>query len=173
VCILTHDFLLTSISSIAKYTEGYIHLERCSPSMPEPNPATPVHEQFKVLESPRSYYQNVADSITPARAPRLSNPRSANSNADGLSTSPPGLRKASTMYASNTASGHDPHISGHEPRAFPGIAFQRERRMSRRMSTSGSDGTAPDLSSGQSLEPGLAKFAVQEDARMEQLANED
>jgi hypothetical protein len=37
-----------------------------------------------------------------------------------------------------------------------------------RMSTSGSDGTAPDLSSSQNLDPGLAKRVVREDAKMEQ-----
>ena len=153
-------------SSIAKYTEDYVHLERCSPSMPEPVPGTPVHETFRSLESPRSYYQNVADSITPAQNARGPNSKSSNS-IEALSSSPPRLRKASTIYNANRATGHDPHISGHEPRAFPGIAHQRERRRSLRMSTSGSDGTAPDLSSSQNLEPGLAKLAVREDTRME------
>ncbi len=72
------------------------------------------------------------------------------------------------MYSSNSTASHDPHISAQEPRAFPGIAHQRERRRSLRMSTSGSDGTAPDLSSSQNLDPGLAKLAVREDTRLEQ-----
>lgn len=159
--------------SIAKYTDGYIHLERCSPSMPEPEPGTPVHEHFKAMESPKSYYQNVADSITPAQAARAPNSKPGNI-VEQLSSSPPRLRKASTMYTNGDASNHDPHISGHEPRAFPGIAHHRERRRSLRMSTSGSDGTAPDLSSSQSLDPGLAKLAVREDTRLEQeMENED
>jgi hypothetical protein len=46
------------------------------------------------------------------------------------------------MFAGQGGSGqgHDPHISGHEPRQFPGIAHQRERRKSLRASVSGSDG---------------------------------
>ena len=70
--------------------------------------------------------------------------------------------------AIQAAGSHDPHLSGHEPRVFPGVAHMRERRRSLRMSTSGSDGTVPDLSSSQNLDPGLAKLAVREDTKMEQ-----
>jgi hypothetical protein len=157
--------VLIHMSSIAKYTEGYIHLERCSPSMPEPEPGTPVSEQFKPMESPRTYYQNVADSIAPGQTART-NPRSLSNSVEAMSSSPPRIRKASTIAVHPGV--HDPHISAHEPRAFPGIAHQRERRRSLRISTSGSDGTAPDLSSNQNLDPGLAKLTVREDTKLEQ-----
>jgi hypothetical protein len=124
--------------------------------MPEPNPNTPVHEQFKALESPRSYYQNVADSITPAQTGRMRTTTSSNSinlsNADKnevLSSSPPRLRKSSTMFGQGGGQGHDPHISGHEPRQFPGIAHQRERRKSLRASISGSEGVPEGLGLGE------------------------
>ena len=129
-------------------------------------------EQFKSLESPRSYYQNVADSIVPGQTGRVLNSKSSRS-FESLSSSPPRLRKASTIYSPNPATVHDPHISAHEPRVFPGIAFQRERRRSLRMSASGSDGTGPDMSSSQNLEPGLAKLTVREDSRLEQELEDD
>jgi hypothetical protein len=120
-----------------------------------------MSEIYKVLESPKQYYATVADSIVPAqqaRVPGNTGSTKMSSNAmEPLSSSPPRLRKASTMAHTST-SPNDPHISGHEPRFFPGIAHQRERRRSLRKSISGSEGTAPDLSSSQILEPGLAKL---------------
>lgn len=124
-----------------------------------------MEQVYKVLESPKQYYATVADSIPPAQQARLPN---ANANAssninklsnsvESLSSSPPRLRKASTQIQAISGP-HDTHISGHEPRAFPGIAFQRERRRSLRKSVSGSDGTAPDLSSSQQLESSLEKL---------------
>lgn len=115
-----------------------------------------MDEVYKVLESPKQYYATVADSIPPAQQARTPNAKSS-TGVEGLSSSPPRLRKASTQLYPIT-SGTDPHISGHEPRAFPGVAHQRERRRSLRKSISGSEGTAPDLSSSQQLEPALAKL---------------
>lgn len=66
------------------------------------------------------------------------------------------------MHGGQSTGGHDPHISGHEARAFPGAAHQRARRMSVRLSASGSDGSA-DLSASGGLEGGLAKLVVKED----------
>jgi hypothetical protein len=120
-----------------------------------------MSELYKVLESPKQYYATVADSIVPAQQARVpgntTNTKAGSNMLEPLSSSPPRLRKASTM-AHVGGSSKDPHISGHEPRFFPGIAHQRERRHSLRKSISGSEGTVPDLSSSQILEPGLAKL---------------
>lgn len=120
-----------------------------------------MDEVYKVLESPKQYYATVADSIPPAQQARLphgsANANKLSNSVENLSSSPPRLRKASTHMLSMTGS-HDAHISGHEPRVFPGAAFQRERRRSLRKSISGSEGTAPDLSSSQQLDFGLAKL---------------
>lgn len=114
-----------------------------------------MDELYKVLESPKQYYATVADSIPPAQQARAPQVKST-PGVEALSSSPPRLRKASTQLYP-ISSGTDPHISGHEPRAFPGVAHQRERRRSMRKSIS-SDGTGPDLSSSQQLEPALAKL---------------
>ncbi|ETN37127.1 AMP deaminase [Cyphellophora europaea CBS 101466] len=158
-----HETLKAEHAFIAKYTKDYTHLERCTPSIPEPDdPSASMSEVYKVLESPKQYYATVADSIPPAQQARVPNAKSS-SNVETLSSSPPRLRKASTqLYA--VTSPTDPHISGHEPRVFPGIAYQRERRHSLRKSISGSEGTAPDLSSSQQLEPALAKLQEREDS---------
>jgi hypothetical protein len=115
-----------------------------------------MEEVYKVLESPKQYYATVADSIPPAQQARVPTARPTPS-VEQLSTSPPRLRKASTQIYPVT-SPTDMHLSGHEPRVFPGIAHQRERRRSLRKSISGSEGTAPDLSSSQQLEPALWKL---------------
>jgi hypothetical protein len=120
-----------------------------------------MDEVYKVLESPKQYYATVADSIPPAQQARVPTGK-ATPSAEQLSSSPPRLRKASTQIYPVT-SPTDTHISGHEPRAFPGIAHQRERRRSMRKSISGSEGTAPDLSSSQQLEPALWKLKEKED----------
>jgi hypothetical protein len=67
----------------------------------------------------------------------------------------------------------DPHISAHEPRAFPGLMRERARRQSLRLSTSGSDGTAPDMSSSAHLVPALAKMSVTEEKRIDVAENSD
>ena len=67
----------------------------------------------------------------------------------------------------------DPHISAHEPRAFPGLMRERARRQSLRLSTSGSDGTAPDMSSSAHLVPALAKMSVTEEMGIDGAENSD
>jgi hypothetical protein len=67
------------------------------------------------------------------------------------------------MVMNYSGPGLDPHISAHEPRAFPGLMHERARRQSLRVSTSGSDGTAPDLSASAHLVPALAKMSVREE----------
>lgn len=169
--------------SIAKYTSDYSHLERCTPSIPEPDdPSVPMDEVYKVLESPKQYYATVADSIPPAQLARIPTTTKNNNNnnnkmsnsVESLSNSPPRLRKASTQLQAIT-SPTDPHISGHEPKFFPGVAHQRERRRSLRKSISGgSDGTAPDLSSSQQLvEPGLAKLREKGEGRVDSEEEEE
>jgi hypothetical protein len=160
-----------NINSIAKYTSDYTHLERCTPSIPEPDdPNAPLDEVYNVLESPKKYYATVADSITPAQQARMPNAAATSrennklsNSVESLSSSPPRLRKASTQLQAISGP-HDPHISGHEPRVFPGAAFQRARRQSTKQSISGSDGTAPDLSSSQQLETSLSKLKETGDA---------
>ena len=166
--------------SIAKYTEDYTHLERCTPSIPIPDePGTPVSEIYKSLESPKSYYATVVDPLPPAALPpaqtaRLPLSKSNNSFEAPLSSSPPRVRKASTqMYPAQPNGTADFHISGHEPRAWPGVVHHRERRRSMRASTSGSDGNAPDLSSSGHLEPALAKLAVKEESEISATEDSD
>lgn len=127
-----------------------------------------------MLESPKQYYATVADSIPPAQLARVptTNTRGTTPNVEQLSMSPPRLRKASMQIYPAVTSPTDVHISGHEPRAFPGIAHQRERRRSLRKSVSGSEGTAPDLSSSQQLE-GSALWRLQEGGNGEQERVED
>lgn len=150
-------------------------------SVPAPSdPTTPVSEVYKVLESPKHYYATVADSIPEAKTARLPGTKSS-SHVESMSSSPPRARKQSTQLFPAVSHGHDPHISGHEPKAFPGVAHQLERKRSLRVSSSGSadrpsfvtamrsgednrsEGTAPSLNSSQQLDPGLAKLAVRED----------
>lgn len=161
--------------SIAKYTSDYTHLERCTPSIPEPDsPYTSMSDLYKVLESPKQYYATVADSIPPAQQARVppsggkaTTPGATTSTAEQLfSTSPPSHRRKTSTQLHHppavTSPTTDPHISGHEPRAFPGIAHQRERRRSLRKSVSGSEGTADWMSSSQQLEPALGKLKERE-----------
>jgi len=166
--------ILTSPYSIAKYTEDYSHLERCTPSLPDPtDPATPI-EEYKGLESPRQYYATVADSIPPPQTARLPSSPSIHTmdRLPNMSMSPRPRASSSALY--QTQSHPDTHISGHEPRAFPGLIHQRERRKSLRVSTSNSDMTGgPDMSSSLQLEPGLAKITLKEDRELAQEENSD
>lgn len=70
------------------------------------------------------------------------------------------------MLAAVTTQGGDPHISGHEPRAFPGLVHERQRRMSMGRRSHGTDdgqGTESEMSSSLHMEPGMAKMRLRED----------
>lgn len=77
------------------------------------------------------------------------------------------MSRTGSLVMNPSGSGLDHHISAHEPRAFPGLMHERARRQSLRVSTSGSDGTAPDLSSSAHLVPALAKMSVREEMSMD------
>ena len=112
-----------------------------------------VDEAYKVLESPRQYYATVADSIPPPQAARApTEPSSPQRNRT--------LSRTSTRLVPTQSHPSDTHISAHEPRAFPGVVHERERR---RISTSGSDTTAPEMSASAHFESSLARMSVKED----------
>ncbi|KAL2444512.1 AMP deaminase [Exophiala dermatitidis] len=107
------------------------------------------------------------------------------------STSPTRSRTMSGVFPAHSSSQHyyhpDAHISGQEPRAFPGVVHQRERRRSLRVSSSHSDmmnaagatagagqdtggsdlGMSRSMSSSQHFEPALAKLKVREDEEIQ------
>lgn len=167
-----HETLKAEHAFVAKYTHDYSHFDRCTPNLPNPSdPSTPVDEIYKGLESPKQYYATVADSIPPAHLarapPSRSGPPAERSTGNTSPTRP--RRTSSVLYA---AQAHpDAHISGQEPRAFPGLVHQRERRRSLRVSSSNSDmaGAGMDMSSSLHLEPGLAKITLQEDKELAQI----
>lgn len=113
------------------------------------------------LESPKHFYETVANSIPDAKAARLPISKST-SDMEPLPVqlSPQRNRAVSRSAAiimSPTEQAHFvSHMSGHEPRMFPGLIYERTCRDSRRASAGTSDmGT---------LGPALAKMAVKEKA---------
>lgn len=169
---LENSCVLLIVRSVAKYTADYSHLERCTPTLPNPYDTTiPPDEVYKALESPRHFYATVADSIPPAQAARIPHALSTPDMEPLYKQTSPQRQRAMSRTGSVVMSANgapvgpigDPHISAHEPRAFPGLMRERARRLSLRPSTSGSDGTAPDLSSSAHLVPALAKMSVTEE----------
>jgi hypothetical protein len=152
---------------VAKYTADYSHLERCTPTLPNPYDTSIAPEEvYKSLESPKHYYATVADSIPSAQAARLPQARSAPDMEPLYKQASPqrqrGMSRTGSIVMQPNGSALDPHISAHEPRAFPGLMHERARRQSLRIS-SGSDGTAPDMGSSAHLVPALAKMSVREE----------
>ncbi|EXJ88413.1 AMP deaminase [Capronia coronata CBS 617.96] len=191
-----HETLKAEHAFIAKYTQDYTHFNRCTPDFPDPSdPLTPIEEVYKGLESPRQFYSTFSNPVAPSAAANNSNsnnhhhhhqqqqsarwPRSRSSmtaldRSNTTNTSPTRPRTMSSALYS-AASHPDTHISGQEPRAFPGVVHQRERRRSLRVSSSTSDMAAPDsmgasrtrsMSSSQHMEPALAKFRAREDSEL-------
>ncbi|RMD39919.1 hypothetical protein DV735_g5207, partial [Chaetothyriales sp. CBS 134920] len=177
-----HETLKAEHAFIAKYTQDYTHLERCTPSIPQRSdePGTPLSDAYRSLESPKAYYASMADNILPppalppaqtARVPPYSivrrPSRSSHSNEAPLSLfsagSPPRLRKTSghghyqQQAATAVTISPDPLISGSEPRAWPGVHHRERTRSMRTRSTSDSDG---GMGSSGLLEMGLAKMKV-------------
>ena len=140
-------------SSIAKYTGDYSHFQKHNPSIPEPvDPETPIEEIFG---PPKRYFEQVADSIPPVQNSRIPGARST-TEMDGLQKV--AVRSRTTSRASVTMhpAGADPVST--EPKMFPGILHENERRRSRRLSSSG----ASDGASTETIAPGQAKFAAKE-----------
>ena len=172
-----HETMRAEHSFIAKYTQDYSHLERCTPTLPDPTePLTPIEEQevYRGLESPRQYYASVADSIQPAQTARWQRSKSGASVDRSTGNISPTRSRTTSNALFPTVSHVDTHIFGQEPRAFPGLHQQRERRRSLRVSSSHSDMTAPDaMSASLHMEPGLAKILVRQDSLMAQDEDSD
>ena len=181
-----HETLKAEHAFIAKYTHDYCHYDRCTPDLPDPtDPATPVDEFYKGLESPKQYYANmaVADSIAPAQQAREREREAALSKSSSTTnahfsqapgnTSPIHPRRTSSISGLYPAA--DAHISGQEPRAFPGIVHQRERKKSLRVGSGNSDGNAhsSDQANSQHMEPGLAKMTLREDKEMQEMEDDE
>ena len=160
------------VSSIAKYTTSYCHLERCTPSFSEAilkdtgeasendsdNPKMPIAAIYRTLESPRQYYDTIADGLPPAQPQRLPTPQTASDilgnnpvvqestsgsqNRTNPGSHSPVQHQRHRAYSRNsnsflTSAGPAPyvgngHIDASEPRAFPGAVHERERRRSLR-----------------------------------------
>ncbi|ETI26244.1 AMP deaminase [Cladophialophora carrionii CBS 160.54] len=95
----------------------------------------------------------------------------------GGNVSPTRPRRTSSIHAlyhAAASTSADAHISGQEPRAFPGLVHQRERRRSLRVGSGNSDGTqhSSDMTSSLHLEPGLAKITLKEDKEMNEIEDD-
>lgn len=171
-----HETLKAEHSFIARYTNDYSHFDRCTPNLPDPNDAlTPIDEVYKGLESPRQYYATVADSIQPAQSARYPHGKGGqSSDRVPVNRSPTRSRTTSNAFFPSVSHPSDAHISGQEPRVFPGLHQQRERRRSLRVSSSHSDMTASDgMSNSLHMEPGLAKIMVRQDSQLAQVEDSD
>jgi len=155
------------LASIARYTEDYSHLDRCTPVFPDPttNEAA-VTELYRNLESPRQYYNTVADSIPDLKTARV--PSSLSMKDMGMpqieKQTSPIQRRASLVQTPLVSS--DQHISAAEPRAFPGLVHELHRRQSTRRRSHGTDdghGTGSEMSSSFQLEPAMMKMRMKED----------
>lgn len=145
--------------SIAKYTGDYSHFQKFNPSIPEAvDPETPIDEIFG---TPRRYFEQVADSIPPAQTSRIPGAKSTN-DMDGLQKLP--SRNRTTSRASMTMQPAAADPGSMEPRMFPGILHENERRRSRRISSSGGSEGA----STETIRSGLATFAVKEQEEVDQ-----
>ena len=114
-------------------------MNKCDPAPPDPE--TPIKEAFG---SPKQFYATVADSIPDAHLARIPGSKSANDmeplHLHGSPQRNRGLsRSATAMMSPAEQSQVANHMSAHEPKMFPGMVYQRERRRSLRISTSGSD----------------------------------
>jgi AMP deaminase len=186
-----HETLKAEHAFIAKYTNDYCHYDRCTPDLPkQSDPMTPVDDAaYRAMESPRQYYATMAgafDSIAPAQQAREKEREAAlwsKSNStvqvnNPGNTSPSFPRRNSSIHGlyPTTSNSLDTHISGQEPRAFPGIVHQRERRKSLRLGSGNSEATAhssSDMAGSLHLEPGLAKITLKEDKEMSELEDGD
>ena len=176
-----HETLKAEHAFIAKYTNDYCHYDRCTPDLPNPSdPATPVDEAYKSLESPKQYYATIAPAQQAREREReaaLSKSYSAINTTNAGNISPTRPRRTSSINAlyPTTSNAADAHISGQETRAFPGFLHQRERRKSLRIGSGNSDGTthSSDMAGSLHLEPGLAKISLKEDKEISEMEDDD
>jgi hypothetical protein len=152
--MITVSKLQTDISlSIARYTGDYSHFQKFNPSIPEPvDPETPIEEIFG---SPKRYFEQVADSIPPPQSSRIPVAKST-TDIEGLQK--PSSRNRTTSRASMTMPPGAADPASTEPRMFPGVLHENERRRSRRISTSGGS----EVASSEIITPALATLAVKE-----------
>jgi hypothetical protein len=145
--------------SIAKYTGDYSHFQKFNPSIPESADAeTPIEEIFA---TPKRYFEQVADSIPPAQSSRIPSAKST-TDMDGQQKFP--SRNRTTSRASVTMHPVPVDPTSIEPRMFPGMLHENERRRSRRISSScGSDGASTET-----IRSGLAKLAVKKQRESDQ-----
>lgn len=173
---------------MAKYTQDYSHLERCTPSLPDPyDQTTPLREVYKTLESPRQWFNSVSDSIPPVGSARNPDGQFKSQDFAPLTQSPKRERTFSRSSTLSKTQSHtenessnlaDLHISGSEPKAFPGVMHEREkRRNSTRYSVSGSvheGSVASDrMSASQHMEPGMGKYRYNESEGMKNAEESD
>ncbi|KAK5941367.1 AMP deaminase [Knufia obscura] len=172
-----HETLKAEHSFIARYTEDYSHLDRCTPIFPDPaTDEAAVTELYRNMESPRQYYNTVADSIPDPKTARV--PSSLSMKDMGmqpLEKQPsPIQRKASILQ--NPAASSNQHISAAEPRAFPGLVHERHRRQSTRRKSQGTDdghGTGSEMSSSLQLEPAMMRMKIKEDSQIAEAEDSD
>jgi hypothetical protein len=145
--------------SIAKYTGDYSHFQKFNPSIPEPSDAeTPIEE---IIGSPRRYFEQLADSIPPIQDSRIPVAKSM-TDLDGLQKLPSRNRTNSRASMTILPGAADPVST--EPRMFPGILHENERRRSRRISNSGGSEGA----STETITPALARMSVKEQEEEDQ-----
>lgn len=165
----TKFFPLLTRNSIARYTEDYTHLDRCTPQLPDPSTSdASVQDLYKALESPRQFYATTqADSRLVRTASGLSmryttqqekqsSPQqqytfSSQSTTEPLArTTSPIQRKASSLFSQTQApiQTADAHISADLPKAFPGLHHERHRRRSTRQNRGMSVGTNSGINNG-------------------------
>jgi hypothetical protein len=145
--------------SIAKYTGDYSHFQKFNPSIPEPlDEETPIEE---IVGSPKRYFEQLADSIPPVQNSRIPVAKSM-TDMDGLQKLPSRNRATSRASMTILPGAADPVST--EPRMFPGILHENERRRSRRISNSGGSEGA----STETITPALAKLSVKEQEEVNQ-----
>lgn len=148
-------------NSIARYTEDYTHLDRCTPQLPDPSTSdASVQDLYKALESPRQFYATTQTDSRLGRTPSALSMRYTTQQEKISSTHPqqqqqqqqvtaeplvrttsPIQRKASTLFQTHAQSPiptADTHISADLPKAFPGLHHQRHRRRSTRQTRTSS-----------------------------------
>lgn len=162
--VLVATMQADTIESIAKYTGDYTHCQRFDPNIPQTTDVERLIEE--IIGSPKRYFEQVADSIPPAQSSRNPGAKST-TDIEGLQKLPSRDRTASRASMIMLPATGDPVST--EPRMFPGILHEKERRRSRPISSSGgSKGASIDTTT-----PALAKVAVTEQEAVDQDGQSD
>jgi hypothetical protein len=107
------------------------------------------------LGCPKRYFEQVADSIPPAQTSRIANPKQTTDPEEMVKEA--GRNKmASLTSATKLPIAADP--GSIEPRIFPGIIHEKERKRSRRISSAGGSEGSGSLA----MTPAMARLAVKE-----------